>query len=413
MVLPTGRRGFIEWALSVWLSGRFSERPTSREVEAVRFTHEMHPDLPTVTLFLCGDLMTGRGIDQILAHPSEPRLYEPYVRSALEYVRLAEIANGPIDRPVDVTYIWGDALNELARQRPDVRIVNLETAITSSETRWPDKGIHYRMHPANVACLTAGSIDCCVLANNHVLDWGRSGLVDTLETLDTAGIRAAGAGRNDAEANQPAVMDVRNRGRVLVFAYCTESSGVPPGWAAATGVAGVSLLRDLSDKSVTFIAEQVRAAKAPLDIAVASIHWGGNWGFRISPQERAFAHRLIEAAGFDLVHGHSSHHVKGIEVYRGKLILYGCGDLLNDYEGIGGYSDYRPDLSLMYFPRLEMKSGRLVHLTLVPTQVRQLRINRAQDSGIRWLATTLSREGEGLGTRIEREGDGSLSLQWD
>lgn len=68
------------------------------------------------------------------------------------------------------------------RAAPDFRIINLETSITTSED-WAPKDIHYRMHPANIPCLTVAKVDCCVLANNHVLDWGRSGLVETLETL--------------------------------------------------------------------------------------------------------------------------------------------------------------------------------------------------------------------------------------
>jgi poly-gamma-glutamate capsule biosynthesis protein CapA/YwtB (metallophosphatase superfamily) len=179
---------------------------------------EQQRSLTAVTLFLCGDVMTGRGIDQILPHPSRPQLYEAYMRSALSYVTLAERVTGPIRRPVDFPYIWGDALAELNRIQPDVRIVNLETAVTTSEDAWPDKAIHYRMHPANVPCLTAAKIDCCVLANNHVLDWGRRGLLETLAVLHQAGIRTAGAGRNRSEAAAPAVIELPGKGRVLVFA---------------------------------------------------------------------------------------------------------------------------------------------------------------------------------------------------
>ena len=143
----------------------------------------------SLRLFLCGDVMTGRGIDQALPHPVDPVLYEPYVRDAREYVDLAEKANGPIPRPVSFDYIWGDALQELERASVDLRIINLETAITSEETPWPDKGIHYRMHPLNIGCLSAARISACALANNHVLDWGYSGLSETLRSLDAAGSR--------------------------------------------------------------------------------------------------------------------------------------------------------------------------------------------------------------------------------
>ena len=153
-----------------------------------------------LTLFMCGDVMTGRGIDQVLPHPGDPVLYEPYMRSAAGYVELAEKANGPIPKPADFSYIWGDALAEWERVSPDVRIINLETSVTASGEYWRGKGINYRMHPKNISCITAAKIDCCSLANNHVLDWGYAGLAETLETLDKAKVERAGAGRNDEEA---------------------------------------------------------------------------------------------------------------------------------------------------------------------------------------------------------------------
>jgi poly-gamma-glutamate capsule biosynthesis protein CapA/YwtB (metallophosphatase superfamily) len=143
---------------------------------------------------------------------------------------------------------------------------------------------------------------------------------------------------------------------------------------------------------------------------VASIHWGGNWDFDVTPQQRDFAHGLIDTAGVDVVHGHSSHHVKGIEVYRDRPILYGCGDFLNDYEGIGGYEAYRGDLALMYFPTL--LGGRLARLALTPTQTRRFRVRRAPDAGVRWLMQTLNREGAQSGTRVVRVEAGRLLLQW-
>ena len=148
-----------------------------------------------IKLFLAGDVMTGRGIDQILPHPCEPAIYENNLRSALEYVALAERAGGIIRRPAGFDYIWGAALGELSRRKPHVRIVNLETAVTAARAPEP-KGINYRMNPANIPVLAAAEIDCCMLSNNHVRDWGEAGLIDTLQTLKGAGILTAGAGRN-------------------------------------------------------------------------------------------------------------------------------------------------------------------------------------------------------------------------
>ncbi|MEN8175378.1 MAG: CapA family protein [Pseudomonadota bacterium] len=364
-----------------------------------------------ITLFLCGDVMTGRGIDQILPYPADPTLYEAYADSALEYVALAEALSGPIPAPVDFSYIWGDALAEFERVGPDLRIINLETAVTTSDAYLP-KGINYRMHPKNVPSLTAAGIDCAALANNHVLDWHQAGLVETLETLQRTGIRTAGAGADITAATAPAVLEVKDKGRVLVFSYGAESSGVPREWAAGDNRPGVALLEDLSAKSVQRIAEQVQRVRHAGDIVVASLHWGGNWGYDISPQQSAFAHGLIDEAGVDVIHGHSSHHVKGIEVYRDRPILYGCGDFLTDYEGIQGYESFRDDLGLMYFLQIDPATGTLVRLEMTPTRLRRFRINRASDEEARWLQEVLNREGRHLGTEVNHGESNVLALHW-
>jgi poly-gamma-glutamate synthesis protein (capsule biosynthesis protein) len=362
-----------------------------------------------VKLFLAGDAMLGRGIDQILPHPADPRLHEPVVGSAIRYVELAEAAHGAIERPVGFDYVWGEALAELERSRPDVRIVNLETAITTSDDHSP-KGINYRMNPANAPCLTAAGIDCCGLANNHVLDWGRAGLEETLATLARIGIAAAGAGRDLAEARAPAIIAVGARARVLVFAFGLGDSGIPPNWAAAAGRAGVHRIPDLSQTTRERIAAQVSAAKRPGDVVVASIHWGGNWGYEVPAAQIAFAHGLIDAAGVDCVHGHSCHHVKGLEVHAGKLILYGCGDFIDDYEGIAGYEAFRDDLVLMYLPIIDTRDGRLLSLRMAPFRIRHLRLDRASGEEAEWLRDVLNREGRRFRTRVALRADRTLTL---
>lgn len=368
-------------------------------------------DFSPLLLFLCGDVMTGRGIDQILRHPSGPVLYEHWVRDAGVYVELAEALNGPIPRPVDGRYIWGDALEELARRGPDVRIVNLETAVTHCGEHWPDKGINYRMHPDNASCLAEADIDVCVLANNHVLDWGYSGLAETLETLRELGIRQAGAGQTLAEAQAQALVDLGEKGRVIVFALGAASSGIPPEWCAAADRPGVALLPDLSRKTALEIGARVRQVRRDGDVVIASIHWGGNWGYHIPSQHRKFAHWLVEDAGVDLIHGHSSHHPKGIEVFRGKLILYGCGDFLNDYEGIRGYEEFRGDLSLMYFAALDPQSGCVRSLEMVPLQMHRFRLRRASAEDAEWLARILDRESRSTGAPIQLSDNQTLTLK--
>ncbi len=291
-------------------------------------------------IFLCGDVMLGRGIDQALPQPCPARLHEAYVQSAIEYLQLAEQANGLIPLPMDFAHLWGAALEELSRTRPDARIINLETSITRSDSYEP-KGINYRMSPENAGCLATAGIDCCVLANNHVLDWGRDGLLDTMATLRRLHIETAGAGRDLAQASAPAILEVPGEGRLVVLSFACVTSGTPRSWAARPDAAGVNLLPALSEAAVAAITQQVAQIRRAKDIIIVSVHWGPNWGNEVPESQRWFARELIDRAGISILHGHSSHHAKAIEVYKNRLILYGCGDFLNDYEGIRGHEEFR------------------------------------------------------------------------
>jgi poly-gamma-glutamate synthesis protein (capsule biosynthesis protein) len=344
-----------------------------------------------LTVFLAGDVMTGRGVDQILGHPSDPALLETYVRDARTYVRLAEEASGPVPRPVPPEYVWGELLATI--READLRLINLETSVTVSGDFAPAKAVHYRMHPDNVGCL-AVIRPVCTLANNHVLDFGPAGLAQTRDTLRAAGIAVAGAGPDTRSAEQPATIEMRRSGdaepgRVLVFSVGSGTSGVPADWAAGDHRPGVALLPDLSLATADRVADQVRAAWRPGDVVVVSVHWGSNWGYDVPAEQVRFAHRLVDA-GVDVVHGHSSHHPRPVEVYRGRLVLYGCGDLVDDYEGITGYERFRPELRLGHVATLR-PGGGLLGLRMVPVRVRRMRLHRAVPEEVAWLARTMDR----------------------
>jgi poly-gamma-glutamate synthesis protein (capsule biosynthesis protein) len=173
------------------------------------------------------------------------------------------------------------------------------------------------------------------------------------------------------------------------------------------------LLHDLSGKTVRQIQAEIQKVKQAGDIVVASIHWGSNWGYEIPFDHRAFAYQLIDEGAVDIVHGHSSHHVRGIEVYHDRLILYGCGDFLNDYEGFSGYEGFRDDLGLMYFVSVEPATGKLISVHMTPTQIKNFKINRASQTDSLWLRDVLNREGKKLGTRVKLNDDNTLFLQWE
>ncbi len=367
-------------------------------------------DTGLVTLFACGDVMPGRGIDQILPHPGDPELREHYAVDANAYVRLAERANGPIPRPASFSWPWGDALPVLEEAAPAVRVINLETSVTRSADFAPGKAVHYRMSPANLPCVAAAWPDVCALANNHVLDFGQRGLRETLGSLAGAGLAAAGAGLHEAQARDPVAIRLPGGGRALVFSCGTACSGIPPDWAATATRPGVDLLPNLSPAIADALIARTQAARQCGDIVAVSIHWGSNWGYEVHGDQVRFARRLIDG-GVDLIHGHSSHHPRPIEVYRGKLVLYGCGDCIDDYEGITGYENYRDDLRLLYFASVVPGTGELAALVMVPMQARNMRLRHASATDAEWLADTLSEISRGFGSRIERQPGGRLILR--
>ncbi len=178
------------------------------------------------------------------------------------------------------------------------------------------------------------------------------------------------------------------------------------------GLAGVNLLPAMDEKTSRAIARQIQTEARGNDLVIFSVHWGGNWGYAISPRQRTFAHQLVDDAGADIVFGHSSHHPMGMEVYKEKLIIYGAGDFINDYEGISGHEEYRGELTLMYFPVIDSGSGNLIALKLIPMRIKKFRLNRTSANEARWLQKVLNREGEELGTSVLMDENHVLWLDW-
>jgi poly-gamma-glutamate synthesis protein (capsule biosynthesis protein) len=364
-----------------------------------------------IRLFLGGDVMTGRGIDQILPSPGDPVLHESYMKSAKGYVKLAEKVNGNIPYPADFFYIWGDALGYWEKMAPDLKIINLETAVTRSNRFWENKAVNYRMSPGNISVLKKADIDFCSMANNHVLDFHGEGLMETMKSLRDMGISFSGCGEDLRSARNPAVLEIQENKRVIILSIGMKDSGIPESWEAGDQDPGVFLVSPCKENAY-LIQKVLDEIEQPGDIIIISIHWGSNWGYQVPAEHIHFAHDLIDIAGADIIHGHSSHHILGIEVYRNRLILYGCGDFINDYEGISGYESFRDDLTLMYFADLDAETGKLDRLQMIPLQIKKFRLNKTSDKDIKWLSVILNREGRKYGTSVEVSEYGVLNLNW-
>lgn len=376
-----------------------------------QYKRRTHMKNSSIKIFACGDVMTGRGIDQIQRHPSQPQIYEDYVKDARDYVKLVEAFHEALPRRVHPNYIWGDALSEWGKRHVDAKIINLETAITTSNSYWPNKGINYRMHPLNIEVLKNIDSPLCALANNHILDWGIEGLKETITTLKDSGINYAGAGLNLAEATRPYILNLPSGNRLLFFSVGTYSSGIPLDWTATRDNPGIYLLNTLTSVSIEELKKNVAQYRKPGDLVVLSIHWGGNWNYEIASEQTEFAHAVIDTCHVDMIHGHSSHHPLGIELYQHKPIIYGCGDFINDYEGIVGKEEYRGDLALMYFLEFDKQSLLLNNFEIVPLQMKKFQLHYAGINDCRWISHNLNTHSHHFETAFKLCDDGVIQVK--
>lgn len=279
---------------------------------------------------LMGDVMVGRLVNEKLAH-------------------------------VQPDYIWGDLLPLLRAN--DLNLINLEAALTLSDQIVP-KVFNFKADPDRVHSLQKGSIHIANLANNHVLDFSEEGLLDTLKTLDEAGIKHVGAGKNSQEASAPVILEMKQT--KLGFLGCTDNE---PSWAASPFHPGINYL-DVGDLSS--IGKAIEGVRPLADLLILSIHWGPNMRERPPQEFIDFAHALIDQ-GVDLIHGHSAHIFQGVEVYKGKIILYDTGDFIDDY-AVDPY--LRNDRSFLFL--IECSHKRIQRLTLLPTLISRFQVNRAK-----------------------------------
>ena len=313
-------------------------------------------------------------------------------------------------------YLWKEYRNIEIDPPPDLRILNLESHITRSIDNadlptW--KGIRYHTHVDNLdpmirpfAETTHGgehaSPVVLSLANNHVMDYGRTALesetLPALNKLEKAvpTVCAVGSGRNWQDASKPAVFKCRDRD-IEVFAVASGCSGTPSSWWATKERSGVIGIPDLTSEDA--VGQAVEITKRAIDahtssgddsVRILSVHMGPNWALRGEDEDdiacrKLYAHRVIDSCGIDIIYGHSSHHVRGMEVYKGKLILYGAGDIINDYEGFENRGEEKYNkLGGIYLADIDAATGNFVQLQIVPMFMNRLRLERYREGSKMW-----------------------------
>jgi len=290
-------------------------------------------------------------------------------------VMLGRLVNNFLKRAKPETP-WGNTLSIF--KQADLRICNLECVLSDRGTPWmPDeKTFHFRSDPKNVEVLKAAGIECVSLANNHALDYGPNAMAQMLSVLDQAGIHHAGAGKDELGASQPAYFSVNNLKVGFISVTDNESD-----WEATDKKGGIHYVPiDPTDKRAKKLFDLVKETKKRVGFLIVALHWGPNWGYRPQPNHPPFAHALIDA-GADLLFGHSCHVTQGIELYKGKPILYSTGDFVDDY-AVDRVE--RNDRSFIFM--VEIEKGKIHKLKLYPTTIDGFQAHLAKGEEARQIA---------------------------
>ncbi|MFU1782261.1 CapA family protein [Haloarcula japonica] len=329
------------------------------------------PSVPTdasLRIGFVGDVMLGRSVDE----------------------RWHDAPDGP-------TAVWGSILDRL--QSLDGLVANLECCVSNHGEPRPGRTFHFRASPEwAVPALERASVSCAGLANNHLLDFGPAALTDTPAHLADAGIASSGAGVDRETAFEPAVVAIGELS-VAVVAVTDQSSSYAAGRGSpGTAYAPLDPNHPLTRRRVGGALAAARDADP--DLLVVTAHWGPNWVTEPAETQQAFARWLVDN-GADVVHGHSAHVIQGVEVYRGRPIMYDTGNFVDDYAIKDGY---RNDRSFLF--ELHIDDGRLAAIELTPVENAYTQVGHADDTVAEWLRETVRERSRSFGTTIERDGRG-------
>ncbi|CAD5923533.1 CapA family protein [Planktothrix agardhii] len=235
-------------------------------------------------------------------------------------------------------------------QDADVAMVNLENPLTRSTLRRPNKQFNFKADPESVKVLTEGGIDIVNLANNHTMDYEEPGLVETMATLDQAGIKTVGAGRDIKEARRPTIIEVKGQ-RIAYLGYYDADFH-----AATESLAGTNPRYDER------VAADIKAIRDQVDWVVVNYHWGvelaeypGDWQIDLA--------RFTIDQGADVVIGHHPHTLQGAEIYKGRPIVYSLGNFI-----FGGNSRADYETAVL---RVALNANHQMKVEFLPVEVTQ------------------------------------------
>lgn len=262
-----------------------------------QFKQKEIPADKTISIYAVGDIMMSRYIGKVMAKKQSAT----YDGSGIHY---------PFKEITDKLF------------EADIVFGNLESVIglkTEDDKPYYSKPYNFLAHPDTALALKHAGFDVLSLANNHAMDYGPKRITETRLVLDTIGIKYFGAGINEGSAREPAVI-THNGMTVAFLGYGNGHSSDIYATATKAGTARIVSENILAD---------IEKAKQSADIVLVSLHWGFEYEDTPKNWQRVMAKKLIDY-GADAILGHHPHILQGIEIYKGKPIVYSLGNFLFD-----------------------------------------------------------------------------------
>ncbi|MBP7901305.1 MAG: CapA family protein [Spirochaetes bacterium] len=231
----------------------------------------------------------------------------------------------------------------------DLVFANLESSITERGKPVTNKAWVFRTSYFCASYLPSLGLDVVSLSNNHILDYGKDGLTDTIDFLKKNNIAYCGAGMNESEARKPAAISSGKK-EILFLSY----NDLPPSYYYAKGSKYGSA--EINDEKII---SDILKHKTKDNLVFVSLHWGIEHSTQIKPEQIEQAHKYIDA-GADGIIGHHPHVPQGVEIYKGKPVFYSLGNAVNGYYN----QKYMPNI----FGAVKIKDGNVAEVRVIPVE---------------------------------------------
>ena len=309
----------------------------------------------------------------------------------------------------------------------DLKIANLEIALTNEITSTPGKIYPHKGPPSSIKAITNHGFTTYNLANNHMLDYGKNALLETIELLNKNKIKYFGAGKNLAEASSPLIIN-KNNINIGILGFSTT---LPTGFAAETEKPGVNPIKIITtyrqfrnpeeypgtpqiidtypvEDDLNKLLNTISELKKKTDIILIYAHWGTSMTSEVQNYQKIIAHRAIDA-GANAIFGGHQHVISGIELYKSNPIIYGMGNLVFDF--VPPFFNSSNTKSIVYFADITKKGIINSKFLLCNTGVNNsVSIIKNNDSEYDCLYKHMTSLCKSLGTRIKSSEDNFITI---